>query len=180
MWSNTYVTNIRCTTVLQKRVVRLVWGTYQHLFTLLCILRFVDQVKFKTAIIMYKPYHNVLPNILQNMFKLYVSTHGTRHRYFHKSSMSTHGTRHRYFHKSSMSTHGTPQAIMVLDTDTSTSHHGTRHRYLHKPSWYSTQIPPQAIMVLDTDTSTRHHGTRHRYLHKPSWYSTQIPPQAIM
>ena len=44
------------------------------------ILKFVDQVKFKTAIFIYKAFHNVLPNSLQSMFKLYVSTHGIRQR----------------------------------------------------------------------------------------------------
>ena len=59
--------NIRCITVLQKRIVRLVCGAkcLEHtstLFKQLRILKFVDVVKFKTAIIMYQAYHNVLPN----------------------------------------------------------------------------------------------------------------------
>ena len=83
IWGNTYVTNIRCITVLQKRVVRLFCGAnrLEHTntpFKHLIILKCVDLIKFKTAIIMYNAYHNVLPNSLQNMSKLYVSTHGTR------------------------------------------------------------------------------------------------------
>ena len=72
MWGNTYVTNIWCITVLQERVVHLVCGAKRleytsTLFKQLCILKFVDLVKFKTAIIMHKAYHNVLLNNLQNM-----------------------------------------------------------------------------------------------------------------
>ena len=85
IWGNTYVTNIRGITVLHKRVVCLVCGAKRlertnALFKQRRILKFEDLVQFKTAIIMYKAYHNALPNSLQNMFQLYVSTHGTRQR----------------------------------------------------------------------------------------------------
>ena len=76
IWGNTYCTNVECITVLQKRVVRLVCGAKRldhtnPLFKQLGILKFVDLVKFKTSIIMFKAYHNVLPDSLQN-FLLYV------------------------------------------------------------------------------------------------------------
>ena len=68
-----------------KRIVRLVCGAkhLEHtstLFKQLRIFKFVDVVKVKTAIIIYKAYHNALPNSLQNMFKLYVSTYNIRTR----------------------------------------------------------------------------------------------------
>ena len=63
-------TNVECITVLQKRVVRLIFGARRldhtnPLFKQLGILKFVDLVKFKTSIIMFKAYHNVLPDSLQ-------------------------------------------------------------------------------------------------------------------
>ena len=36
------------------------------------ILKCIDLVKFKTSIIMFKAYHNVLPDSLQKMFNLRV------------------------------------------------------------------------------------------------------------
>ena len=47
------------------------------LFKQLCILKFVYLIKFKTAVIMSKAYHNKLPDN-KKKFKLYVSTHNTR------------------------------------------------------------------------------------------------------
>ena len=57
-------------TVLQKRVVRLVCSAIRqdhtnHLFKQLGILKFVDLVKLKTSIIMFKAYHKALPDSLQ-------------------------------------------------------------------------------------------------------------------
>ena len=54
-----YKINVECITVLQKRVVRLVYGARRldhtnPLFKQLGILTFVDLVKFKTSIIMFK------------------------------------------------------------------------------------------------------------------------------
>ena len=70
----------------KKLVVRLVCAAKRSantstLFKQLRIFKCEDLGRFNTAIIMYKAYHNVLPNSLQNMFKLYLSTHGTRHKY---------------------------------------------------------------------------------------------------
>ena len=83
IWGNTYCTNVECITVLQKRVVRLVCGARRldhtnPLFKQLGILKFVDLVKFKTSIIMFKAYHNVLPDSLQKMFTLRVQIYDTR------------------------------------------------------------------------------------------------------
>ena len=83
IWGNTYCTNVVCITVLQKRVVRLVCGARRldhtnPLFKQLGILKFVDLVKFKTSIIMFKAYHNVLPDSLQKMFNLRVQIYDTR------------------------------------------------------------------------------------------------------
>ena len=92
IWGNTYATNVDCITVLQKRVVRLGCGAgrLDHtnpLFIQLGILKFVDLVKFKTSIIMFKAYHNVLPDSMQKMFNLRVQIYDTRQKmYFHCSS----------------------------------------------------------------------------------------------
>ena len=61
MWGNTYPSNINGITILQKRVIRLVCGTkhLEHMSTLfqqLDILKCVDLVKLKTAIIMFKAF----------------------------------------------------------------------------------------------------------------------------
>ena len=73
-WGNTYDTNVECITVLEKRVVRLCCGARRldhtnPLFKQLGILKFVDLVKFKTSIIMFKAYHNVLPDSLHIFVK---------------------------------------------------------------------------------------------------------------
>ena len=86
IWGNTYATNVKCITVLQKRVVSIVCGARRldhtnHLFKQLGILKFVDLVKFKTSIIMFKAYHNELPNNLQEMFNLHVQIYDTRQKY---------------------------------------------------------------------------------------------------
>ena len=50
-------------------------------FKQLGILKFIDLVKFKTSIIMFKAYHNELPGSLQKMFNLHVQKYDTRHKY---------------------------------------------------------------------------------------------------
>ncbi len=81
-----YATNVECITVLQKRVVRLVCGANRldhtnPLFKQLAIFLFVDLVKFKPPIIMFKANHNDLPDSLQEMFNLYVQIFDTRQKY---------------------------------------------------------------------------------------------------
>ena len=73
IWGNSCATNVEGITILQKRVVRLVCGARRldHKQQL-GILKCVDLVKFKTSIIMFKAYHNVLPDSLQTMFNLHV------------------------------------------------------------------------------------------------------------
>ena len=85
MWGNPYATHVESITagILQKRLVRLVCGARRlyhtnPLFKQLAILKFVDLVKFETSIIMFKAYHNELPDSLQNMFYLYVQQYETR------------------------------------------------------------------------------------------------------
>ena len=73
MWGNTYTTNIRGITILQKRVIRLVCGVkhLEHtstLFQQLGVVKFVDLVQLKTAVIMFRAY-NELPSNLENVFK---------------------------------------------------------------------------------------------------------------
>ena len=87
MWGNTYTTNIRGITILQKRVIRLVCGVkrLEHtstLFQQLDVLKFVDLVKLKMAIIMFRVFHNELPSNLQknlNHMCLYMLLDSTIH-----------------------------------------------------------------------------------------------------
>ena len=58
MWGNTYTTNIHGITILQKRVIRLVCGVKR--LEQLGVLKFVDLVKVKTAVIMFSAFHNEL------------------------------------------------------------------------------------------------------------------------
>ena len=72
VWGNTYATNIHCLVLLQKRVTRLICGAKRldHtnlLFHNVHILKLPDLVKLKTAIIMFKAYHYILPmNVHKN------------------------------------------------------------------------------------------------------------------
>ena len=70
LWGNTCTTNIHGITILQKRVILLVCGVkrVEHastLFQQLGVLNFLDLVKLKTAIIMFRAFHNELPSNLQ-------------------------------------------------------------------------------------------------------------------
>ena len=83
LWGNTYTTNIHGITILQKRVIQLVCEVkrLEHtsiLFQQLGVLKCVDLVKLKTAIIMFRAFHNELPSNLLNFLKPYVSVYGTR------------------------------------------------------------------------------------------------------
>ena len=83
MWGNTHTTNTHGITILQKRVIRLVCGVkpLEHtrpLFQQLGVLKCVDLAKLKTAIIMFRAFHNELPSNLQIFLKPYVSVYGTR------------------------------------------------------------------------------------------------------
>ena len=84
--ANMYAIHVECITVLQKLVVRLVCGARRldhtnRLFKQLAILKFVDLVKFKTSVIMFKASHNELPDSLPEMFNLYVQIYDTRQKY---------------------------------------------------------------------------------------------------
>ena len=87
IWRNTYTTNIHGITILQKRVIQLVCGVkcLEHtstLFQQLGVLKFVDLVKLKTAIIMFRAFHNELPSNLQkclNRMCLYMVLDRTIH-----------------------------------------------------------------------------------------------------
>ena len=73
MLGNTYTTNIHGITILQKRVIWLICGVkcLEHtstLFQQLGVLKLVDLVKLKTAIIMFRAFHNELPSNLPKNF----------------------------------------------------------------------------------------------------------------
>ena len=77
IWGNTYPTNISGIVILQKRAMRLLYGAnhIDHttpLFYRSPALKFVDPVKLKTAVFMFKAYQCKLPvNIQQHYEKRY-------------------------------------------------------------------------------------------------------------
>ena len=73
IWGNTYVTNIQCIILIQKRVIRLIhdanrWDHTNSLFYEYRILKFNDIVELKTILFIFDAYHNVLPYDLQQLF----------------------------------------------------------------------------------------------------------------
>ena len=77
IWGNTYPTNLECISLLQKRVVRIVYGAKRlahttPLFSNLRMLKFVDLTKLKTLIFMHIVYYNMLPrsNLCLNLKKM--------------------------------------------------------------------------------------------------------------
>ena len=71
---NTYVTNIECLVLLQKKVVRLLRGAKRldhtsRLFYNLHILKVPDIVELNIGIIMFKAYHNLLSTLECSSFK---------------------------------------------------------------------------------------------------------------
>ena len=63
---NSYSTSSKCLFMLQKRVIRIIFGATRMdhtnmLFYDQHILKLPDVVKLKTAIIMFKAFHNLLP-----------------------------------------------------------------------------------------------------------------------
>ena len=85
VWGNTYATNIHCLVLLQKRVTRLICGAKRldHtnlLFHNVHILKLPDLVKLKTAIIMFKAYHYILPMNVQKLFKIHDSRYSSRYK----------------------------------------------------------------------------------------------------
>ena len=80
IWGNTYPTNISGIVILQKRAMRLLYGANRidhttPLFYRSHALKFVDLVKFKTAVFRFKAYQCKLPvNIQQHFVKKDIST----------------------------------------------------------------------------------------------------------
>ena len=73
VWGNTYATNVHCLVLLQKMVIRLLYGAKRldHanlLFHKVNILKLPDFVKVKTAIIMFKACCYMLPMNVQQLF----------------------------------------------------------------------------------------------------------------
>ena len=82
VWGNTYATNVQCLVILQKRVIRLLCGAKRldhttMLFYNLHILKVPDIVELKTAIIMFKAFHNLLPLNVQQFLSIYESVYST-------------------------------------------------------------------------------------------------------
>ena len=83
VWGNTYATNVQYLVILQKRVIRLlcVAKRLDHttmLFYNLHILKVPGIVELKTAIIMFKSFHNLLQLNVQQFFNIYESVYSTR------------------------------------------------------------------------------------------------------
>ncbi|KAK0146590.1 putative RNA-directed DNA polymerase from transposon BS [Merluccius polli] len=74
VWGNTYRNNLQPINIMQKKAIRMVnnAGYHDHtnrLFLNLNTLKFFDLVDFKTAQIIYKARHNMLPGNIQKRFK---------------------------------------------------------------------------------------------------------------
>ncbi len=73
LWGNTYKSNIQCIFLLQKKIVRIVYGANfkDHtdvIFQDLIFLKFYDLVKLKTCEGMYRAFNKTLPVNLNNIF----------------------------------------------------------------------------------------------------------------
>ena len=73
IWGNTYKTNLQPLCTLQKRAIRIInnVGYLEHTHSLFLkshTLKFTDLVTFKTAQIMYRARHNLLPRKWQTLF----------------------------------------------------------------------------------------------------------------
>ena len=84
VWGNTYKSTISVLFLKQKKVIRLICNAkyLDHttaLFQNMNILRLDQIITFKTALVMFKAYHSLLPKPLQNRFYLKSSeNHNTR------------------------------------------------------------------------------------------------------
>ena len=73
IWGNTHKTKLHGIIMLQKRVMRTVYGVDRlehtnYLFYDSHFLKFPDIVKLKTVVFMFNAYNNDLPNNLQTLF----------------------------------------------------------------------------------------------------------------
>ena len=83
IWGNTYPTSVESINLLQKRVIRIVYGakrlahTSLH-FLKLSILKLSDLCKLRTLLFMHKAYYNLFPPSIQCLFSKRVTTYTTR------------------------------------------------------------------------------------------------------
>ena len=86
IWGGTYDSNIKALILLQKHAIRVVCkcSKYDHtniLFSKLSTLKLKDIIKYKTVIVMYKAYHNFLPDNVQKLITTRKSHYNTRNSY---------------------------------------------------------------------------------------------------
>ena len=86
IWGGTYDSNIKALILLQKRAIRVVCkcSKYDHtniLFSKLSTLKLKDIIKYKIGIVIYKAYHNFLPDNLQKLITTTKSHYNTRNSY---------------------------------------------------------------------------------------------------
>ena len=73
IWGNTYKSNIQCIFLLQKKIVRIVYGANfkDHTYVIfqdLIFFKCYDLVKLKTCEVMYRAFNKTLPVNLNNIF----------------------------------------------------------------------------------------------------------------
>ena len=83
IWGNTYPTSVESIHLLQKCVIRILYGAYRlahtsPLFLKLSILTFFDLCKLRTLLFMHKAYYNLFPLNIQCLFSKRVTTYPTR------------------------------------------------------------------------------------------------------
>ena len=81
VWGNTYHTKIQPLFILQKRAIRICAKLEYRAHTKPAFLKFntlsiVDLIKFKSMVIMFKIYHNLMPANTISRFQLVRATHG--------------------------------------------------------------------------------------------------------
>ena len=86
IWGGTYDSNIKALILLKKRAIRVVCkcSKYDHtniLFSKLSTLKLEDIIKYKTGIVMYRAYHNILPDNVKKFITTRKSHYNTRNSY---------------------------------------------------------------------------------------------------
>ena len=92
-WGSTYESNIKPLFLLQKRAIRIItFASFKEhsspIFKSLKIIKFLDLVKFITAVFMYKFHKQLLPSVFSNFFTAVRSIHNYNTRLASKSSFA--------------------------------------------------------------------------------------------
>ena len=84
IWGNTYKTSLQCLFILQKRVIRTVThsdylANTNEIFVKLCVLKLKDIIAYKSYLLAFKAFNNMLPLILNSLFVVKSGPYSMRH-----------------------------------------------------------------------------------------------------